>query len=113
MKKKDDEVFFLKKYFFFKAGSCVDQFMGSVTGGQPSDRMLINIWRTFMRFQSKTLFAAALLVAVGASAAMAASPTGQMPLAVPGPVAGAGLGYLLLAGGYYVVRRWPKQNTGE
>jgi hypothetical protein len=31
----------------------------------------------------------------------------------PGPVAGVGLGYLVLVGGYYVVRRWRKQNTGE
>ena len=65
-----------------------------------------------MRFQSGTLFAAALLVGLAASAAMAADPLG-IPGAVPGPIAGAGLGYLLLAGGYYVVRRWRKQNTGE
>jgi hypothetical protein len=68
-----------------------------------------------MRFQSGTLLAAVLLVASAASAAMAAAPTGRMSLAtaVPGPIAGAGLGYLVLAGGYYVVRRWRKQNTGE
>jgi hypothetical protein len=63
-----------------------------------------------MRFQSGTLFAAALLVALAASAAMAADFA--IPGAVPGPIAGAGLGYLVLAGGYYVVRRWRKQNTG-
>lgn len=66
-----------------------------------------------MRFQSVTLLAAALLVAVAASAAMAANPTGRMPLAVPGPIAGAGLGYLVLAGGYYMVRRWRKQSPKE
>ena len=71
-----------------------------------------------MRFQSGTLFSAALLVGLAASAAMAAGgATGRMPLAtpgaVPGPIAGAGLGYLMLAGGYYVVRRWRKQNSGE
>jgi hypothetical protein len=28
---------------------------------------------------------------------------------VPGPAAGAGLGYLAIAGGYYLVRRWRKR----
>lgn len=28
--------------------------------------------------------------------------------AVPGPVAGAGLGYLAIIGGYYLFRRWRK-----
>ena len=31
----------------------------------------------------------------------------------PGPVAGAGLGYLALAGGYYVFRRWRRRKTEE
>jgi len=69
-----------------------------------------------MRFQSKTLLAAALLAGLAASPAIAAHPTGiDQPGAtpVPGPIAGVGLGYLLLAGGYYAVRRWRKQNTGE
>jgi hypothetical protein len=66
-----------------------------------------------MRFQSTILPVAALVIAAATSAAMAAAPTGQMPLAVPGPIAGAGLGYLVLVGGYYLVRRWRKQNTGE
>ena len=59
-----------------------------------------------MRFQSP--LAAALLFALAASPAIAltieATPA-------PGPVAGPGLGYLVLAGGYYAVRRWRKQNT--
>ena len=71
-----------------------------------------------MRFQSRTLLAAAFLVGLAASPALAkdfcpgCGPTG-VGIAVPGPIAGAGLGYLVLAGGYYVVRRWRKQNTGE
>ncbi|MGH6835218.1 MAG: hypothetical protein ACREC9_06640 [Methylocella sp.] len=34
-------------------------------------------------------------------------------VSAPGPIAGAGLGYLALAGGYYVVRRWRKHDNGE
>jgi hypothetical protein len=68
-----------------------------------------------MRFQSRTLLAAALLIGLAASPAFAAHSGGMglAPVAVPGPVAGVGLGYLMLAGGYYAVRRWRKQNTGE
>jgi hypothetical protein len=67
--------------------------------------------RTFMRFQPKTFLAAALLVSA-ASPALAAVST--VPYrAAPGPIAGAGLGFLVLAGGYYVVRRWRKRNTEE
>ena len=73
-----------------------------------------------MRFQSRTLLAAALLVGLAASPAIAERPAGVSPgmglaaaAAVPGPVAGVGLGYLVLAGGYYAVRRWRKQNTRE
>ncbi|MFZ0497399.1 MAG: hypothetical protein WBE80_15790 [Methylocella sp.] len=86
-----------------------------------------------MRFQSRTLLPAALLVGLAASPAIAGGPpgsptccgsSGDLPgsggggdppggTAVPGPVAGVGLGYLVLAGGFYVVRRWRKQNTGE
>jgi len=75
-----------------------------------------------MRFQPKTLLATALLLALAASPALAKNNNisgddnngnnGNVQ-AAPGPVAGAGLGYLLLAGGYYAVRRWRKQNTGE
>ena len=72
-----------------------------------------------MRFQSKLFLAAALLVGLAASPAIAERPAGVSPgmglaaAAVPGPVAGVGLGYLVLAGGYYAVRRWRKQNSGE
>ena len=74
-----------------------------------------------MRFQSNTLFAAALLIGLAASPAIAGvgKTAGGGCLAcrsgdpAPGPVAGVGLGYLLLAGGYYAVRRWRKQNTRE
>jgi hypothetical protein len=75
-----------------------------------------------MRFQSSTFLAAALLVGLAASPAIALGGHGAggsyegggtKAAAVPGPVAGAGLGYLVLAGGYYVVRRWRKQKTGE
>jgi hypothetical protein len=66
-----------------------------------------------MRFQAKTLFAAAL--ALAAAPALALGPTGinQPGIPAPGPVAGAGLAFLVLAGGYYAVRRWRKQNPGE
>jgi len=70
-----------------------------------------------MRFESRTFFAAALLVALAASPAIAQGTSSSGPgagkVSVPGPIAGVGLGYLVLAGGYYVVRRWRKQNTGE
>ena len=66
-----------------------------------------------MRFQpkSKALLAAALLV-LAASPALAV-PASAVGRAAPGPIVGAGLGYLVLAGGYYVVRRWRKRNTEE
>jgi len=73
-----------------------------------------------MRFQSRIPLAAALLVAVAASPAFAQGNSSSIVgwtngavQSVPGPIAGVGLGYLVLAGGYYVVRRWRKQNTGE
>jgi len=65
-----------------------------------------------MRFQPKTLLAAALLV-LAASPALAAPCSACVVHAAPGPIAGAGLGFLVLAGGYYVVRRWRKRNTEE
>ncbi|MGH6823662.1 MAG: hypothetical protein ACRECP_09350 [Methylocella sp.] len=69
-----------------------------------------------MRFQSGPLFAATFLVALAAAPAIARGPAclacGTYS-AVPGPIAGAGLAYLVLAGGYYVVRRWRKRNNGE
>ncbi|MGH6835219.1 MAG: hypothetical protein ACREC9_06645 [Methylocella sp.] len=71
-----------------------------------------------MRFQSESLFAAALLVALAASPALAKGSSclacgNGSGTAAPGPIAGVGLGYLVLAGGYYVVRRWRKHNNGE
>ncbi len=66
-----------------------------------------------MRFQSSTFLAAALLVGLAASPAIAQWASSGEARFVPGPVAGAGLGYLVVAGGYYVVRRWRKRNTGE
>ena len=65
-----------------------------------------------MRFQPK-LIAAALLLALAASPALADNNNNNNNHEAPGPIAGAGLGYLVLAGGYYVFRRWRKQNTGE
>ncbi|MGA7384164.1 MAG: hypothetical protein WBW81_05580 [Methylocella sp.] len=68
-----------------------------------------------MHFQSRTLLPA-LLAVLAASPAIAGGPErliGQSGIAVPGPAAGVGLGYLVLAGGYYMVRRWRKQDTGE
>jgi hypothetical protein len=63
-----------------------------------------------MRFQQKTLLAAALLLALVASPALANNGD-HYGRAAPGPIAGAGLGFLVLAGGYYVVRRWRNRNT--
>jgi hypothetical protein len=65
-----------------------------------------------MRFQSQlsALLTSALLVALAAFPAIADDDHGHGHGA-PGPIAGAGLAYLMLAGGYYVVRRWRKQNT--
>ena len=69
-----------------------------------------------MRFQPKTLLAAALLM-LAASPALAGACATAVCLgggkAAPGPIAGAGLGYLALTGGYYVFRRWRKRNTEE
>jgi hypothetical protein len=65
-----------------------------------------NIRRKFMRYQPIILLAAAFL-------ALNASPAFAPPVAVPGPVAGAGLGYLVVAGGYYLVRHWRKHKSGE
>ena len=69
-----------------------------------------------MRFQPKTLLAAVLLV-LAASPALAGNGNGgngnHYGWAAPGPIAGADLGYLVLAGGYYVVRHWRKRNTEE
>jgi hypothetical protein len=66
-----------------------------------------------MRFQLSTFLAAALLAGLAASPAIASWASSGGGREVPGPVAGAGLGYLVVAGGYYVVRRWRKRNTGE
>jgi hypothetical protein len=70
-----------------------------------------------MHFQSSTFLAAELLAGLAAFPAVAAPNCLACGIrsgaAVPGPVAGVGLGYLVLAGGYYVVRRWRKQNPGE
>ncbi len=65
-----------------------------------------------MHFPPRTLHAAALLV-FAASPALASNCAACNIRAVPGPIAGAGLGFLVLAGGYYVVRRWRKQNPGQ
>jgi hypothetical protein len=67
-----------------------------------------------MRFQSQlsALLTSALLVALAAFPAIADDGNGHgHGHGAPGPIAGAGLAYLVLAGGYYVVRRWRKQNT--
>jgi hypothetical protein len=63
-----------------------------------------------MRLQVMIL-AAALVVALAASPALAMGRCLDCGRAAPGPIAGAGLGYLALTGGYYVFRRWRKRNT--
>ncbi len=65
-----------------------------------------------MGFQPKTFLAAAFL-ALGASPALAMGRCVGCGHPAPGPIAGAGLGFLVLAGGYYVVRHWRKRNTEE
>ena len=71
-----------------------------------------------MHFQPRTLLAAALFM-LAVSPALATSPCATPACgagggkAAPGPIAGAGLGFLVLAGGYYVVRRWRTRNTEE
>ena len=70
-----------------------------------------------MRFQPMTILAGALLVALAASPAHANNGNGgngnHYGWGAPGPIAGAGLGYFVVAGGYYVFRRWRKRNTEE
>ncbi len=65
-----------------------------------------------MRLQTKILLAAALVLASAAPPAIALGRcVGCGP--APGPVAGAGIGFLAAAGGYYLYRRWRKQNTKD
>ena len=44
----------------------------------------------------------------GGSGSCSSSPSGGTP--APGPIAGAGIGYLIIAGGFYAVRRWRKRS---
>ena len=65
--------------------------------------------------KSKIVFAAALILTLAAIPALAGAPGGPVAVSstgkgAPGPIAGAGLGYLVLAGGYYLYRR-RKQNS--
>jgi hypothetical protein len=69
--------------------------------------------------KSNILFAAALILTLAASPALAGGPATVTSIntkshGAPGPIAGAGLGYLVLAGGvaggYYLYRR-RKQNS--
>ena len=76
-----------------------------------------------MRFQPK-LLAAALFLALAASPALAerggegnhwgwGNGGNGNHYGAPAPIAGAGLGFLVVTGGYYLVRRWRKRNTDE
>jgi len=57
-------------------------------------------------FPVKALLAAALFVALAASPAIAKQSCLSCPaVPAPGPIAGADLGYLVPASGYYAVRR--------
>lgn len=69
-----------------------------------------------MRMQPKKLLAAALVLILAASPGVARNGGNghHYGWGVPGPIAGAGLGYLaLLSGGYYLYRRWRRRNTEE
>jgi hypothetical protein len=66
-----------------------------------------------MRFKSGTILTAILLALAASPAIAEGGMAGGAALAVPGPIAGAGLGFLVLAGGYYMLRRWRKQSPGE
>jgi hypothetical protein len=85
-----------------------------------------------MRSWHKSLIAAAALCTLTGSYVMAAGqPADRNPSkpglgwgaggsgggggnkGVPGPIAGAGLPFLLLAGGYVLVRRYRARNTAE
>jgi hypothetical protein len=59
-----------------------------------------------MRLQPKIFLAALLVLALATSTALAA----KKGKGIPGPIAGASIGYVALAGGYYLYRRWRKQN---
>lgn len=62
-----------------------------------------------MGLQVKTVAAAVLLVTLAATPVLAKGGW----KGAPGPAAGAGIGYLMLAGGYYLVQRWRKNNTDK
>jgi hypothetical protein len=80
-----------------------------------------------MRSWQKTLIAAAALCALTGSYAVAAPgkanpPSNPTPRGnaygingkpVPGPIAGAGLPFLLIAGGYALVRRYRNRTQAE
>jgi hypothetical protein len=83
-----------------------------VIGKLQLDRSITDIWKIFMRFQLNTVLVAVL--ALAATPALAAGRiAGGNALAAPGPIAGAGLGFLVLARGYYSFRRWRKQNSAK
>jgi hypothetical protein len=70
-----------------------------------------------MRSWHKTLLAATALCALSGSAALANKggiPNwGNSGKGVPGPIAGAGLPFLLIAGGYVLVRRYRNRSKAE
>lgn len=69
----------------------------------------------------KTLLAAAAVYIIGSVPAFAEQPTcpgkscaapgHNKNVGAPGPIAGAGLPFLLVAGGYMLVRRYRKRNA--
>lgn len=80
-----------------------------------------------MRSWHKTLLAATVLCAVSGSYVLAAPGTANPPgnpspggnaygingKGAPGPIAGAGLPFLLIVGGYYMVRRYRNRRQAE
>jgi hypothetical protein len=69
-----------------------------------------------MRSWQKTLLAATALCALTGSAALAdkgGNPNWHSGKGTPGPIAGAGLPFLLIAGGYVLVRRYRNRSKAE
>ncbi|MGF9763376.1 hypothetical protein AAII07_50415 [Microvirga sp. 0TCS3.31] len=69
-----------------------------------------------MKSWQKTLLAAAAVCAISTLPALAdkgGTPNSNSNTGAPGPIAGAGLPFLLLAGGYVLARRYRNRGQAE